>query len=147
MSTVIAQDSNEVKSTKPDFGQGKYSAMMDSIWTQSQKVYGLSPVVAEMFARALATEIGAAMANETAKLKLGKVSSGGKVSITETSQLKGIICTNTILAYKGLLWTAEAGKNGISYGNTSWEVIPQIQEYFDKLAAKVATKTEEQSKT
>ena len=137
-----AQDKAE-KSTKPDFGNGKYSGLMEIAWHQAMKVYGLTSQVAEKFARQVATELGAAMANEAVKIKLGKVTSGGKISITETSQLKGIIVTNTILAYKGLLWSAEAGKNGISHGDTSWEVIPQIKEYFNRLAEQVTPVTTE----
>lgn len=121
------------KAKRPDFGNGRYSPLMDEVYDDSQTVYKLSPDKAEKLARKIATDLGAIMASQPVEVKLGKMNKDGKLTISEASKLKGFTVTLPIFALKGLHYAAEAGKNGFSFADTDWKPSNQMSEYLNSL--------------
>lgn len=126
---VLNQDAN----LEPDFGNGRYSHLMEQVYTQSQTVFKLPKDKAEKLARDISSEIGKVMANVKVDVKLGKVSKDGKLTISEAAKLKGFTTTNQVMALKALHYAAEAGKNGFSWGKTQWKPIQWVDEYLSSL--------------
>lgn len=123
---------------RPDFGTGKYSALMEEVFDDAQAIFKLTPLAAERLARDIASDVGAIMASAPMSIKTGKISKDGKMTISEACKVKGITITNTLLALKALHYAAEAGMNGFSFGKTEWTPIKQLSEYFAEIESKVA---------
>jgi hypothetical protein len=131
MSNVTAQ-SVEVK-VKPDFGNGRYSALMEEVFHDGQTVFNLSSEKSEKLAKAIATELGSIMASQRVDVKLGKANKDGKLTISEACKLKGFTITRPIGALRALHYAADAGKNGFSFANTKWQPVAWLTEYFTEL--------------
>lgn len=142
MNTTVATPSTtakpEVKLTKPDFGQGRYSKLMEETFQDSQIIFGLSPAVADILAREIASEFGKLMAGQKVDIKFGKVNKDNKVTISEACKLKGFTLTPQMHTLVALNYAGQAGKNGFSFGKTQWVPIEAISDYFADLEKKVA---------
>lgn len=120
-------------STQVDFGNGRYSPLMQEVFDDAQVVYHLNPAIAEKLARKIASEIGAIMQDRPVEIKLSKVSKDGKMTIAEAAKVKGVTQTYPLLALRGLHYAAEAGKNGFSWRDTSWKVSKTLADWFATL--------------
>lgn len=130
VATAPVQSVPEVKSTKPDFGKGKYSALMQEVYHDAQIVFNISAQASEKLARQVASDIGASMANQPVSIKLGKVNDNGQLTISEACKVKGVIMTNAIYALRAIKYADEAGKNGFSFGGTKWEPVKDLADYL-----------------
>lgn len=119
------------KQVKPDFGNGRYSALAEECWKGAKAIFGLDSHSSEKLARMIATDFGAAMANQTVKVgKMSKVSKDGKVTLKEAVVAKGVTSTLPLSALKALQFATEAGKNGFLPLKTKWAVTQQLEEFF-----------------
>ncbi len=118
----------------PEFGTGRYSALMEECFRDAQTVFGLSLKPAEKLARQIASDVGAIMASASVSIKLGKINKDGKLTIAEASKLKGVTMTNALGALKALHFAAEAGTNGFSFTGTKWKPVAWLQKYLADLS-------------
>lgn len=118
---------------RPDFGQGRYSPLMDEVYDDAQTIFQLSPQTSEKLAKAVARELGAILANQPVEVKLGKTNKDGKLTISEACKVKNVTMTYPIFALKALNYANEAGKNGFIRNSTSWVVSPSLTKYFTEL--------------
>jgi hypothetical protein len=95
---------------------------MLTLYKQSIKLFGFSKKAAERFARDAATTHGAAMAEGKVESKVSKASTDGKVTLSEASKVKGVTSKPCLALMHTIQWVGEAGKHGISYGNTQWQL-------------------------
>lgn len=123
---------------EPDFGNGKYSALMWECYEDAQVVFGLSPIVADKLAQKIASDWGAYMASQKTgmdNIKFGKVNKDNKVTLSEAAiKVKGVSMTYPLQCLKTLCWAGEAGKNLMNFGHTKWVVGEKLEAYFKKLA-------------
>lgn len=123
------------KADKPDFGRGRYSALMEETFNDARTIFKLTSAQAEKLARQIATELGAIMASASVDVRLGKLPAKGdaKITISEASKIKGVTLTNTLMALKALHFAGEAGKNGFSFALTEWKPVQGLQEFLASL--------------
>lgn len=125
------------KSVKPDFGNGKHSPLMAECYHDAQTVFGLESPKAEKLARQIASDYGAAMSGASVKMKsvkIGKANEDGKVTVSEAaSRVKGVTLTHALLALTALKYAGDAGNHGFSFGQTKWEPVKPLKDYFDSL--------------
>ena len=136
----------QVTDTKPevkridDFGSGRYSTFMGQVFEGCRSLFDLSNTVSAKIARDAGSDIGSAMKHASdAKISLGKVSKSGTITVKDAANVKGVFVTNPIMIARSIQWIDEAGKNGISYGNTEWKLIPTLQVYVDDLKKELET--------
>jgi len=48
--------------------------------------------------------------------------------------MKGVTATKALSLTHAIQWIGEAGKHGVSYGNTSWQLGEELVEYLVDLA-------------
>jgi hypothetical protein len=118
---------------KPDFGNGRYSALMEEVWHDSQSVFGIDSAKAEKLARQVSTDVGVIMASATVKVKLGKLNDDGKLTISEACKVKSVTMTDAVFALKALHYAGEAGKNGMSFGFTKWHPTKELKEALARI--------------
>lgn len=140
MSNNATKQNANQETTKPDFGQGRYSAEAERVWRQCQDVLGIASDVAERIARRAVSDAGEVFKQASATLKVSKVSKDGKVTLADASKVKGITVTNALMIIRTLDWIDEAGKNGISYGHTKWVLTPPLVEWVDEIRADIDAK-------
>lgn len=128
--TVVSEQQSTVK---PNFGNGRYSGLMEEVWHDAQTVFGLSSEQAAKLAQGIARDVGAAMAGASYSVKLSKIDKDGRLTISEAAKLKNVTITNNIMALKALQYAGEAGRNGFSFANTRWQVVKGLAEYFNTL--------------
>jgi len=133
MATDTANATRIESHVQPDFGTGRYSALMGEVYDDAQIIFKLTPEKAEKLARQVASDVGAIMASASVSIKLGKVNKDGKLTIAEAAKLKGVTLTNTLYALKALHFAAEAGMNGFNWKYTQWCPVQGLKDYFEKL--------------
>src|SRR6267142_1566138 len=112
-SPAIVKSSAEAVKVEVNFGAGRYSPLMQSVYNQSQVIFKIDQKQAEKLARQVAADFGAAMKNIVAEAKIGKsINKDGQVTLSEASKVKGITCTNALFAMQTLSWCSDAGKHG-----------------------------------
>ena len=131
--TKVTDKQPEVKRID-DFGAGRYSTFMGQVFKGCKSLFNLSEKVSAKIARDAGSDIGSAMKYAAdAKVSLGKVSKAGTITVKDAASVKGVYVTNPIMMARSIQWIDEAGKNGVSYGNTEWKLIPTLQVYIDDL--------------
>ena len=138
MQTATTQNNTTVttpeKATRPDFGAGRYSEMMNSVFNDAQIVFKLPSDKAEKLARQCGSDFGAAMRNAEVSAKVGKaVSKDGKFTLSEAAKVKGVTGTNSLHAMRAINYAAECGKYGFNWRATSFEVAGPLKEYLEQL--------------
>lgn len=118
---------------KPEFGNGRFSAQMELLYTEIQNLFGIAPDKAEKIARQAGSDAGAVLSRVNASFTVGKVSKDGKTTISDASKIKGVTVTNALMMARACQWCDEAMKNGVSYGFTKWKLSPPLQRYVDSL--------------
>lgn len=132
-STTDNNSKPEAKAVKPDFGNGRYSSLMSECYRDLQSKFGLEASKAEKVARQIGSDYGAEMRFAEVTTKIGKSTKDGKVTLSEAGKVKGASLTYPLLAMRALQWIAEAGKNGVSWGETQWKPSKPLTEYFESL--------------
>ena len=110
------------ESTEPQLGKGRYSNEMERLFNQAQELLGFTPAQAEKFARQAGADAGSALKNSVATIRVSKANADGKATISDASKLKGVTLTNSLAIVRAIQWIADAEKNFVSYGNTSWKL-------------------------
>jgi len=132
-----ATNQETAKEVAIDFGKGRYSPEMERIYNELQSRFGIEPRKAEKIARQVGADFGELMRNQSASIKVGSANKDGKATIGESvSKLKGVTLTNPLMLVRALQWIADAGKNGVSYGHTKWELIPPLKTYVNEMEVK-----------
>jgi hypothetical protein len=121
------------KQSKPDFGEGRYSPLMEECYNDAIVVFRLSSEKAEKLAKAIARDVGSIMASRPVEVKTTKPSKEGKITLSEAAKVKGITMTNTLYALRALHFAAEAGRNGFAWAKTQWTPVQGLREYFETL--------------
>lgn len=118
-----------------EFGNGRYSALMEECFKDSQTVFKLTPKQADKLARMIASDYGSAMANSPVDVKRIKAANkDGKITLAEASKVKGVTLTNALYALTALQYCGEAGKHGFSFALTGWKPVKALQDYFESLS-------------
>ena len=75
-------------SAMPDFGNGRYSPIMQIAYKDAIRVIGLAPEKAELYAKAFGADLGQAKVSPTemSNIKFGKVDKDGYTKIRETAK-------------------------------------------------------------
>jgi hypothetical protein len=81
---------------KPDFGSGRYSAVMAEAHTDCLRLVTKESARAEKFARQLGADLGRAMAASPVAVKYGKANKDGRMTLKEAASVKGIAVTNSM---------------------------------------------------
>jgi len=127
--TTQERENQQQTSTKPDFGNGRYSLLMSEVYEGLMKLFNIPSKVSEKIARQAGSDFGAAMRTAIVEAKISRPTKDAKVTLREGSSLKGISLTNPLSLMRALQWIGEAGKNGVSYGFTNWKLTPPLAEY------------------
>ncbi len=134
---TLNQPTPATKSATPklgEFGAGRYSPLMASVFTDSQAVFKLSETQADKLARMAGAEYGAIMAHvpvvSTVSRKMNK---DNQVTLKDASaKVNKVTMTNTLFAIRALAYASEAGQFGFKYGQ-QWEVGEKFGEWLAKL--------------
>lgn len=135
MSATTTQviDTTATENQRPNFGNGPLSRETERYYDGAIERLGMTPKQAEKFARQAASDVGAALKNQTVKVKLGKTNADGKGTISQACKAKGIHYSNAMNIVRALDWMEDAGKNGISFAETDWQLVPELAKYVKQL--------------
>ena len=143
MTTTDTAVTSTVTSTIGNFGNGgKFSDFMKSMFDDCQTLFGMSPACADKVARNAASDIGKAMKNGQCSIKIGALGKDGdgKVTIKDSTSVKGVAVTNNIAIARAIQFAGEAGKNGMSYKGTKWALSDKLAEYVAEIEIDLANK-------
>lgn len=137
IATESTQSNVSIKPVLPslgDFGSGRYSALMEETFRDSQVVFKLTPEKADKLSRQIASDYGSAIANTPVEVKRIKAANkDGKITLAEAAKIKGVTLTNALFALIALQFAGEAGKHGFLFQSTGWKVNKALLDYFEKL--------------
>lgn len=145
MSTTVATQGVQAPS-KPDFGKGKYSMLMETVWEDTQVLFHISSKAAELLAKSIATELGLLLSNARAEIKVGRTIKEGRVTLSEAAKLKGVPMTNNIAILRTLQYINESGMYHIVWAKTEWKLVSSLVEYLDTFEERAEELAEEQKK-
>jgi hypothetical protein len=131
---AITNDKPEVsQSNIVDFGDGPFSKLMENYFGLSQKLLKLSEAKAEKYARQLASDLGAIHKNLKFDVTAGKPNKDmlRKVGMAGKSGLMVVPPSVNVLI--ALQWMEDAGKNNVSYGHTTWKLVPSLNDWLNEL--------------
>ncbi len=101
---------------KVTFGDGRYSPAMKELFQDSQRLLGLSETHAERLARAYGAELG--RINAVPKISFGRLTKDRKLTLKESSSIKGLTLTYAISIAKLCVILQEGFTYGVeSYGD------------------------------
>jgi len=119
----------------PDFGNGRYSGVMEELHNDIVRLLPQHTNVAERIARQFGSDFGAAMRDLPVAIKLGKrVSDDGKLTLSESCKAKNITVTNAISVARAVNYMNDALKNGISPKHTQWRLEDGLEKYATEMA-------------
>jgi hypothetical protein len=133
MSTTATLDKPATETTRPEFGNGRYSAEMGKIYDNLQKLFGIEPAKAEKIARQAGSDAGAIFRLTDATIRVSKANSDNKGTIADASKAKNVTLTNALNIVHAIQWCGDAGKHGIAYGHTDWQLCEALQKYVDQV--------------
>jgi len=117
-----------------NFGNGRYSALMEECFYDAQRLFKLDERQADKLAHAIGRDFGAAMKDAKVDAKVGKsTSKDGKVTLAEAAKAKGLTITNPLRALQIMQYMNDAGKYSISSGDTQWKVVGEFGEWLSNL--------------
>lgn len=128
------QEQQQVK--VPDFGKGRYSALMRECYKDAQVVFGMTPESAEALARQIGCDYGALMQQThvaIGDIKFGKPNKDMQVTIREAAaKLKGVTLSDTLYALRALNFALQSISMGFVWGKTKWVVSDSLAEFLKK---------------
>lgn len=119
--------------TEINFGNGRYSSEMERIYNECQDLLGMTKEQAEKVARQASANAGDIFRNAKVKLNVGKANSDGRATISDASQVKGVILTPALSVVHALKWIGDAGKHGVGYRATKWQLDETLSKWIDSL--------------
>lgn len=84
----------EPQEKKISFGDGRYSSAMKELYQDSQRLLKITPKQAERLARSYGAELG--RFNATPKISFGRLTKDYKITLKESSLIKGVSLTYAI---------------------------------------------------
>lgn len=135
------QSTPAINNNSPKHGEfgGKYANACNEVYTFLTKQYGLDAAKSHKIAHMFACEHGAAMKNATSEhdFKTGKRSKEGKLTLKETvsSTAKNVNATAAMEIAHAIQWAGDAGKHGMSFGNTEWSFNDELTKWINELEA------------
>jgi hypothetical protein len=97
-----------------DFGNGRYSAVMEDVFESCKTLFKCEPAHAAAIARQVGSDLGKYMPPVTG-VKFGKLSKDSKVSLKDlTAAVKGVTLTYALHVYRTIRWMDDAFDYGIS---------------------------------
>lgn len=137
---TTANNAKGITSTETVQFNGKYKQLMTSVYDGCIKLFGIPEDKAEKIARNAAADFGNAISagNVTAKARIGSVTSNGGVTLSDTSSVKLTAITHPLSIARAIQWAGDAGKNGLSYKDTVWQLSEALQQYVDNLKVETA---------
>ena len=105
----------------PDFGNGKYSKFAEQQFKRGIVILGFTPSMAEKHARKASSDFGAIQKTAIVEGKVGSVKKDGDIVTKEMAEAQGK-CTDSLLVVIACQFAEKAGKNGLSYGFTDWQL-------------------------
>ncbi len=128
------------------FGEGRHSALMAECFGDLQRVFKVSPEVANRVAWKIGSDFGALLADIKIgmdEVKLGKLSKAGKfTTIGEAaSKVKQANCTIALYTLRALKYVADAKDFGIAF-DTDWKANRNLVAYFNDTEKAIAEKAE-----
>jgi len=119
---------------KPDFGKGRYSALMKESFADAKHIFGLEPAKAEKLAREIASDFGAAMASAPVDTKISRsINKDGQCTLAEAAKVKYVTVTPALFAMRAIAHANECGKFGFVRNESKWTVGKYLSDYFAKL--------------
>jgi len=131
-SLLNAVQTIDAKPTHGVFG-GTYKAASEEIYEFLLKRF--DETVAHKVAHAYACDYGTAIrrgAVVTTKAKAGATSKTGAITLRESTSAiaKGAESTPALQIGHAIQWLSDAGKHGISFGNTDWKFTPALESWL-----------------
>lgn len=102
--TTQAPQAQATSTSRPDFGQGRYSGLMSEAWSDARRLTNLDDKAAEKFARDLGSDWGRVAPKVTASYGASR---SGQTTLKEVATAKGVLETRAITLARLL---AEANK-------------------------------------
>jgi hypothetical protein len=119
----------------PNFGEGRYSLAMKEVYQDGMRIFVLSSETAEKIARQFGSDFGAYMREAIVEAKIGKsMSRDGKLTLAETSKVKGCTATPAISIARAIDYCNNALKFGVSVKNTHWKLAQELADWVSSLA-------------
>jgi hypothetical protein len=127
-------ETHEQSTVKVSFGNGRYSAVMEELYKDIQRIFNISAEQAEKVARQFGSDFGAAMASQPVSVKYGKkLSDDGKLTLAESCRAKGITATNSIMVARACDWVNTCKNFGVSYTDTQWKLSGLLDKWVNEL--------------
>lgn len=125
---------NEQSTVKVNFGNGRYSAVMEELYKDLQRIFVIPADKAEKVVRQFGSDFGAAMAAQPVSVKYGKkLSDDGKLTLAESCRAKGITATNSIMIARACDWVNTCKQFGVSYTDTQWKLSGLLDKWVNEL--------------
>lgn len=120
------------------FGDGRYSPLMQELFTDAKRVLGLSPEVADKLARRIGSDYGAIMSSgATTGIKhvtIGKVNKDGKVTVKEAAtSVKGVALSRPLQVLKAICYINEAAKSFVNFDDMVVKLDADVQSWIETL--------------
>ncbi len=112
-----------------EFGEGRYSKVMNELFNDSQRLLGLQIKQAEKLARSFGAELGRYQGD--VQFKYGRVSKDNKMTLREITTIKGLTVTYAIALARACVLLQEATGFGVNtYSKITLD--KQFVEWLDK---------------
>lgn len=139
---TVETPATPVQSTvKIEHGQfgGKYQHVCEELYKFLTENKGLSASKSHRISHAYACDFGAAIKKgdiEPTKAKAGITSKEGAITLRETTsaKMKNAESTPALQVGHAVQWLGDAGKHGVSYGNTTWTFTDKLEAWITGLA-------------
>ena len=137
----MSNNNNTTTNSKTEFS-GKYRLAMAELYGFLTSGVGVTPEKAVKISHAFACDFGAAVKNGKTEVsvkvgRMGKEQLGNLTDVLKTTS-KGAYMTVPMQLAHAAQWAGEAGKHGIAYSHTRWELSKPLQAWIDELEVKVS---------
>lgn len=137
VATAVPQVKETQKVEPPNFGDGRYSLAMKEVYQDGMRIFAFQSSIAEKIARQFGSDFGAYMREAIVEAKIGKsLSKDGKLTLAETSKVKGCTATPAISIARAIDYCNNALKFGVSVRDTKWHLAQELDKWVSNLASK-----------
>lgn len=135
VATVETVETTPAKSTKVDFGSGRYSKVMFSLYSDAKNYLGIDSKKAERLARSFGAELGRLSQAEVKEIKFGKLGKNGDISLKEVCESIKLTVTPAISIAKVINVVDSARSQGLKYAGTRIELDDRLTEWLNEKPA------------